>query len=62
VVADPEIHRMETELAGVLRTAHKPSPHTVVDLGSLTRCRGWRTESRTEGRRQERAQFFDFLE
>jgi exodeoxyribonuclease V alpha subunit len=40
VVADPEIHRMETELAGVLRTAHKPSPHTVVDLDPLLDAEG----------------------
>jgi exodeoxyribonuclease V alpha subunit len=40
VVADPEIHRMETELAGVLRTAHEPSPHTVVDLDLLLDAEG----------------------
>ena len=62
VVADPEIHRMETELAEVLRTAHEPSPHAVVDLDALARRRGRRTESRTEGRRQERAQFLHLLD
>jgi exodeoxyribonuclease V alpha subunit len=40
VVADPEIHRMETELAGVLRTAHEPSPYTVVDLDPLLDAEG----------------------
>ena len=29
VVADPEIHRMETELAEVLKTAGRRSPHAV---------------------------------
>ncbi|MBI4902884.1 MAG: AAA family ATPase [Acidobacteria bacterium] len=40
VVADPEIHRMETELAEVLRTAREPSPHTVTDLDLLLDAEG----------------------
>ena len=40
VVADPEIHRMETELARVLRTAHDRSPHAVSGLEQLLDAEG----------------------
>jgi exodeoxyribonuclease V alpha subunit len=40
VVADPEIHRMEMELAGVLRTAHQRSPHAVDGLEQLLEAEG----------------------
>ena len=40
VVADPEIHRMEMELAGVLRTAHQRSPHAVDGLEQLIEAEG----------------------
>jgi exodeoxyribonuclease V alpha subunit len=40
VVADPEIHRMERELADVLGTADAPSPHAVTDLEGLLEVEG----------------------
>jgi exodeoxyribonuclease V alpha subunit len=40
VVADPEIHRMETELAVVLKTAHQRSPHAVGELEQLLDAEG----------------------
>jgi exodeoxyribonuclease V alpha subunit len=40
VVADPEIHRMERELADVLATAHTRSPHAVTDLDGLLDVEG----------------------
>src|SRR5579885_3361949 len=40
VVADPEIHRMERELADVLATAHMRSPHAVTDLEGLLDAEG----------------------
>ena len=40
VVADPEIHRMEADLAGVLRTAHRPNPHAVNDIKGLLDAEG----------------------
>lgn len=40
VVADPEIHRMEGELADVLATAHTRSPHAISDLDALLDVEG----------------------
>jgi len=40
VVADPEIHRMETELAEVLRSAGRRSPHAVADVALLLDVEG----------------------
>jgi exodeoxyribonuclease V alpha subunit len=40
VVADPEIHRMEHELADILRTAGAPSPHAVTDPDGLLDAEG----------------------
>lgn len=40
VVADPEIHRMETELAAVLKTAHQRSPHAVGEMDQLLDAEG----------------------
>jgi exodeoxyribonuclease V alpha subunit len=40
IVADPEIHRMETELAAIFKEARKPSPHTVSDLDALVDVEG----------------------
>ncbi len=40
VVADPEIHQMETELAEVLRTATQRSPHAVADIDNLLDAEG----------------------
>jgi len=40
VVADPEIHRMERELADVLAAAHTRSPHAVTDLDGLLDVEG----------------------
>jgi exodeoxyribonuclease V alpha subunit len=40
VVADPEIHRMELELADVLRTASRPNPHAVAELDRLLDAEG----------------------
>ncbi len=40
VVADPEIHRMERELADILRTAGARSPHAVTDLDGLLDAEG----------------------
>ncbi len=40
VVADPEIHQMETELAEVLRTATQHSPHAVADIDNLLDAEG----------------------
>jgi exodeoxyribonuclease V alpha subunit len=40
VVADPEIHRMERDLAGVLGTAHARSPHWIADVEGLLDAEG----------------------
>jgi exodeoxyribonuclease V alpha subunit len=40
VVADPEIHRMETELAEVLRTAGRRGPHAVTEVEHLLDVEG----------------------
>jgi exodeoxyribonuclease V alpha subunit len=40
IVADPEIHRMETELAAIFKEARKPSPHAVSDLDALVDVEG----------------------
>ncbi|MCX6632921.1 MAG: hypothetical protein NTW28_35435 [Candidatus Solibacter sp.] len=40
VVADPEIHRMETELAEFLRSAGLRSPHAVADVALLLDAEG----------------------
>jgi exodeoxyribonuclease V alpha subunit len=40
VVADPEIHRMETELAEVLKTAGRTSPHAVAEVDQLLNAEG----------------------
>lgn len=40
VVADPEIHRMETELSEVLKTGSRPSPLTVNDVDGLLDAEG----------------------
>ncbi len=40
VVADPEIHRMETELAEVLKTAGRRSPHAVTEVEHLLDAEG----------------------
>ena len=40
VVADPEIHKMERELAEVLRTACAPNPHTIAELDGLLDAEG----------------------
>jgi len=40
VVADPEIHRMERELAEILATAHTRSPHAVANLEGLLDAEG----------------------
>lgn len=40
VVADREIHRMEAELAAVLKTAHSRSPHAVGDVEQLLDAEG----------------------
>ncbi len=40
VVADPEIHRMEAELAAILKTAHRPSPHAVGGMEQLLDAEG----------------------
>ena len=40
VVADPEIHRMETELAEVLKTAGGRSPHAVTEVEHLLDAEG----------------------
>jgi exodeoxyribonuclease V alpha subunit len=40
VVANPEIHHMERELADVLVTAHTRSPHAVTDLQGLLDAEG----------------------
>ena len=40
VVADPEIHRMETELAEVLKTASQRSPHAVAEVEHLLDAEG----------------------
>jgi len=40
VVADPEIHRMERELADVLAAAHTRSPHALTDLDGLLDVEG----------------------
>ena len=40
VVADPEIHRMETELAEVLQTASQRSPHAVAEVDQLLNAEG----------------------
>ncbi len=48
VVADPEIHRMERELAEVLRTSHARSPHVITDVEGLLDVEG--AELNTEQR------------
>ena len=59
VVADPEIHRMETELAGVLQNgAHAEPARGCRTLDQLLDAEGRRTESRTEGSGEERVQFY----
>ncbi len=40
VVADPEIHRMETELAAIFKEVHRPSPHAVTELDALLDAEG----------------------
>jgi exodeoxyribonuclease V alpha subunit len=40
VVADPEIHRVERDLADVLRTAGSPSPHVIADVEGLLDAEG----------------------
>ena len=40
VVADPEIHRMEMELAAILKTAHERSPHAVAETDQLLTAEG----------------------
>jgi exodeoxyribonuclease V alpha subunit len=40
VVADPEIHRMETELAEVLKTGGQRSPHAVAEVDQLLDAEG----------------------
>ncbi|GIU75787.1 MAG: ATP-dependent RecD-like DNA helicase [Bryobacteraceae bacterium] len=40
VVADPEIHRMETELAAVFKESRRRSPHAVTDLDALLDAEG----------------------
>jgi exodeoxyribonuclease V alpha subunit len=40
VVADPEIYRMETELAKILGTARRPNPHAVADIEGLLNAEG----------------------
>jgi len=40
IVADPEIHRMETELAAIFKEARRRSPHTVSDLDALVDVEG----------------------
>jgi exodeoxyribonuclease V alpha subunit len=40
IVADPEIHRMETELAAIFRDARRPSPHAANDLDALLDVEG----------------------
>lgn len=40
VVADPEVHRMETELAEILITGSSSSPHAVRDIGGLLDAHG----------------------
>jgi exodeoxyribonuclease V alpha subunit len=40
VVADPEIQRMETELAAILEMAHHPSPHAVGNVAGLLNAEG----------------------
>ena len=40
VVADPEIHKMERELAEALRTASAPNPHAIGELDGLLDAEG----------------------
>jgi exodeoxyribonuclease V alpha subunit len=40
VVADPEIYRMETDLAAVLKSACQPSPHAVAETEQLLDAEG----------------------
>ena len=40
IVADPEIHHMETELAAIFKEARNPSPHAVNDLDALVDVEG----------------------
>jgi exodeoxyribonuclease V alpha subunit len=40
IVADPEIHRMETELAAIFKEARQCSPHAVTDLDALLDVEG----------------------
>ena len=40
IVADPEIHRMETELAAIFKDARRRGPHAVADLDALLDVEG----------------------
>jgi exodeoxyribonuclease V alpha subunit len=40
IVADPEIHRMETELAAIFRESGRRGPHAVADLDALLDVEG----------------------
>jgi len=40
IVADPEIHRMETELAAIFRESRQRQPHAVADLDALLDVEG----------------------
>ncbi len=40
MVADPEIHRLEVDLAGILKAAHGRSPHAVGELDQLLDAEG----------------------
>ena len=40
IVADPEIHRMETELAAIFKEARRANPHAVADLDALLDVEG----------------------
>ena len=40
IVADPEIHRMETELAAIFRESRRRGPHAVADLDALLDVEG----------------------
>ena len=40
VVASPEIHRMETELAAVFKTASRPNPHAISNMDRLVSAEG----------------------
>lgn len=40
IVADPEIHRMETELVAIFKEARRANPHAVTDLDALLDVEG----------------------